>query len=159
MRLWFYLIILSRHSHEEREKLWDSSVKAGSPLLNGIRVAYEYSLGGGSNPIMCLHSWSNSSRELSIDDVSSDAAFVEKFNAKMESFVQEGVLVESEKLRKELSCVLCTMCMKWTHRAGHVCLSAWFNSKASGRIWMKLGTDVMPLVSTLKSYFSIFYNR
>jgi hypothetical protein len=27
------------------------------------------------------------------------------------------------------------------------------------RIWMKFGTDVMPLESTLKSYFSIYYNQ
>jgi hypothetical protein len=46
-----------------------------------------------------------------------------------------------------------------TQRAGHVCLSAWFNSITAGRIWMKFGMDVMPLGTTLKSYFSISYNQ
>jgi hypothetical protein len=48
-------------------------------------------------------------------------------------------------------------------RAGHVCLSvrliAWLNSRTARRIWMKFGMDVMPLGTTLKSYFTIFYNR
>jgi hypothetical protein len=39
------------------------------------------------------------------------------------------------------------------YRADHVCpsthLSIWFNSRTTGQIWMKFGTDVMPLGTTL----------
>jgi hypothetical protein len=45
------------------------------------------------------------------------------------------------------------------YRAGHVCLSAWFNSRTARRIWMKFGMDIISFATTLKSYFSIFYNR
>jgi hypothetical protein len=55
----------------------------------------------------------------------------------------------------------CTMCMKWTHigLVMSVCLSAWFNSRPARRMWIKFGMDVMPLGTSLKSYFSISYNR
>jgi hypothetical protein len=46
-----------------------------------------------------------------------------------------------------------------TYRAGHDRLSPRFGLRTVGRIWMKFGMDIMPLGSTLKSYFSIFYNR
>jgi hypothetical protein len=36
-----------------------------------------------------------------------------------------------------------------------VCLSVWFNSRTARRIWMKFGTYVMPLRTTVKPYFSI----
>jgi hypothetical protein len=44
-----------------------------------------------------------------------------------------------------------------TYGSGLVCLSAWFNSTA-GRILIKFRTNVMPLMSNLKQYFSIPYN-
>jgi hypothetical protein len=48
-------------------------------------------------------------------------------------------------------------------RAGRICLSvrlsAWFNSRAAGRILMKFGMDVMQLGTTINSNFSILYNR
>lgn len=45
------------------------------------------------------------------------------------------------------------------HRAGDVCLSTLFNSKSVRWIRIESGMDVMPLGITLKSYFSVSYNR
>jgi hypothetical protein len=52
------------------------------------------------------------------------------------------------------------VCMKWIHEngAGHVCLSAWFNSRTAGQIWMKFFMDIMMSETALKSYFWISYN-
>jgi hypothetical protein len=54
-------------------------------------------------------------------------------------------------------CVLCTMCMKWTHIEPvlSVCLR---NSRTAGRIWMTFGMDVMPLWSIQKSWFLVASN-
>jgi hypothetical protein len=49
----------------------------------------------------------------------------------------------------------------YVYRAFRACLSVstyvWFNSK-TGQIRMKFGVYVMQLGTTLKSYFTIFYN-
>jgi hypothetical protein len=44
----------------------------------------------------------------------------------------------------------------WTCR---VCLSAWFNSRTTGRIRMKFGMEVVPLGTTHKSHFLIYFSR
>jgi hypothetical protein len=40
------------------------------------------------------------------------------------------------------------------YKTGHaclsVCLSAWFNSRTAGRIWMKFCMDIMPLETTFQ---------
>jgi hypothetical protein len=60
-------------------------------------------------------------------------------------------------MQNAVSCVRCTMCMKWTHigLVMSVCPSAWFNSRTAGRIWMKFCVDVMPLRTSLKSCFTV----
>jgi hypothetical protein len=48
----------------------------------------------------------------------------------------------------------------WNKRisgSSYLCLSAWYNPRTARRIWMKFGTDVMPLESNLKSNFSNFF--
>jgi hypothetical protein len=49
--------------------------------------------------------------------------------------------------------------MKWTHIGLVISgcpparLATWFNSRTTGRIWKKFGMEVVPLGTTLRSYF------
>lgn len=55
-----------------------------------------------------------------------------------------------------LMCVICTMCRNG--RIIYACFSLLLNSRNAGRIFVKFRMDIMPLGSTLKSYFSISRN-
>jgi hypothetical protein len=84
-----------------------------------------------------------------------------------EPLVPQPNSAEIEIAVKKLTRYKLTSCYAFLHtvremnayRAGHVCLSIWFNLITTGQIWMKFGMDFKPLGNTLKPYFTIFYSQ